>query len=181
MSLRAGFSGSLWAHFARPSPLLAVLYGDSEELADIQEEIDLLRDAPCRRESDIDAALQDKDSVVLLTVPLDRQEYLIDRLEAQRDRLIERKQPLVLLLFRGGAAINRLFRAPFLASWLRGRILDPEILNAVDEEQARADFMQQAGCTPEAFLAQWSARGVADTLDNNLFYQQALLLARDEP
>lgn len=180
MSQRSGFSGSLWAHLARPGPLLAVLYGGEGELTDTLDAIELLADAPCRRENSIDTALNLPDSLVLLTVPLDQQVSVIDRLEVQRDSLIERRQPLILLLFRDGAGVGRLFRSPFLASWLRGRILDPERLASIDLEPARAEFARQAGCDPETFLRQWSDQELADTLDNNLLHQQALLLAQEE-
>lgn len=180
MSQQLGFSGSLWAHLAPIPPVLTVLYGGESELEEVLAEIELLCDVPSSRETSSEAALGNPHTLVLLTVPLDRQEYLIDLLETQRDRLQIRTQPLVLLLPRSGVGVRRLFRSPFLASWLRGRILDPERLNAIDVEDATSEFLRQAGCAPEEFLRQWNSQTIADTLENNLLHQQALMLAQEQ-
>lgn len=181
MKLRPGFDGALRAHLVhQPSPILIITYADGAELEGILEDIaiQLGVSARFRCHSQLETALASPDEVAALVVKMAEQEETIDRLDAIRDRLRDRRAPLILLVPRGGAAMRRLRTADYLQSWVRGRILDREVKDAVNLDAAREDFVATTGLTPERWLERWRAGDLPDDPENNQLATESLFLVQ---
>ncbi len=174
-------SGFLWRALRESDPLIAVLYPHSGYLQDLQDEIPLLAPDPglVRRSCDVADAFTHFEEVLLLT-PTDEPTAL-SVLDGRREALLDRTAPVVLFLLRGGEA-TKLLRSEDMAglmSWLRGRILDPEAIDRVDLQAKRDQFVVATGKSPDVWLKEWREGELEDSLDNNLLYHQALLVAED--
>lgn len=111
------------------------------------------------RASSVDQALQRRDQLILLVPPLadGAEAEVVADLESSRDLLLDRAQPLVLFLQRGGPGMAALREHPSLASWVSGSVVDPEALAEVDVEAERREFEATVGEAPERWLARWDA------------------------
>lgn len=182
MSRSAGFSPTLWARLVQsPAPVVVVTYGDDQDLQDNIREVCALLDVEVESASveDLDRAVAQPDRALLFLVPFHAQEETMAQLAVERDQLGRRTKPLVMFLPRDGAGLSMLSGLPFLASWLRGRILDPE-LDLIDVETARSAFQHVTGRSPEAYLVAWRQGELRDDLDHNLWHGEARLLSREE-
>lgn len=180
MSRAAGPEATLWSKLARGgSPILAILYDDLDGRRALLDEVrgQLESMGGAVQVDGVDDACAHPDAVAIWSVPYAQQVSAVEQLEAQRDRLRGRRRPLVLVLPRGGAAIDRLRRSPFLASWLAGRIIDPDALARIDPARERRAFEAHTGRTPEAFLDAWRRGALPDDLDHNLWVHRARFLA----
>lgn len=135
-------------------------------------------DASVRTESVRDAH-QHPEALVLLRPSNER--AVVEELDGMRDQFLEPKRahPVVLFLLRDGDGARALREAPSLASWVRGSDPDPERLAEVDVEAERRAFEQEAGTTPEEWLARWRANEIPmETRTVVLSYRASLLERR---
>lgn len=134
---------------------------------------------PLRTES-VEEAIANPDRLVLL-VPTDEQ-IAVEDLDGSRDRIVNgrqlRTQPVVLFLFRGGAGLRALTRAPSLRSVTDGSDPDPEALSEIDVDAERARFEQDNGQSPEDWLAAWRQERIPRTAGSFATAYRALLLER---
>lgn len=127
------------------------------------------------RKSDLSGALAEPDRLVLL-VPNDEREVVLD-LDGQRDRLLDRKQPIVLFLLRDGDGQRALAEdAPSLANWIRGSDTDPEALAQIDAASEREAFQRETGQSPEEWLEGWRNGDRTKTSQNLRTAYLAMLL-----
>jgi hypothetical protein len=172
----SGSSGVLWRILRSGSPVAVVFYPESTTREAQLEEVELL--APPERKviraREVEAAFRDPEAIVLLTP--DDEARAVEVLDLRREALRDRSAPAVLFLLADGGGERRLREAYALASWLRGREYDPTRAGGVDVSSAREAFRVRTGHMPEAWLDAWRRGALADTLDNNLLAQEALLL-----
>lgn len=171
----SGSNGTLWRLLDEGDPICLVLYPSFGALEETIETVRLLAPSTwtLARTADVEDAFRNLDVPLLLT-PSD-EVAAVRRLDGKRDALVERTAPVVLFVLKGGAAEHALAEAPGLASWLRGRVFDPEP-EEIDVEQELRKFEQEAGRPPRDWLDAWYRGEIGDTLENNLRYQTALLL-----
>jgi hypothetical protein len=129
-----------------------------------------------RRSSRVEDAFSNE-PVLLLLVPEDERKA-VELLEGGRELMRGRTVPAVLFLLRGGEAERALAELPALASWTRGAQVDPANVGEINVEEERARFLQDAGCSPEDWLADFRAGRIADSAENLLRSHQAMLLER---
>lgn len=179
MSGRRGFDAALRLHLLyRPSPLIVITYRDSDELEGILADIrfQLGFGGGEVRELALSQALEQPGVAALVIAPVAEQEESVERLDALRDSLGGRSAPLVLLVPRGGAAMEKLRLSPYLESWVRGRVLDRELLEASDEHAERDAFIEHAGCSPEDFIAAVERGDTEGKYSDNMLLQRAQFL-----
>jgi hypothetical protein len=159
-------------------PLVIVFYEEPSSREQLIEDIQLL--APggmeVRRTSRIEDAFTAEPMLLLLTPEDERR--AVELLEGGRELMRGRTVPAVLFLLRGGEAERALAELPALASWTRGMLIDPERVGEVDVAAEREHFQQEAGCSPEEWLADFRAGRIPDTTENLLRSHRALLLER---
>jgi hypothetical protein len=117
--------------------------------------------------ADYESALAHPHRVVLL-VPADEVGTVLD-MDGGRDRVFspDRTQPIVLFLLRGGDGDRALHaEATSLRSFVQGSEVDPDREDAVDLDAERRNFAQEAGLTPDAWLAAWAAGTLPATAEN---------------
>lgn len=159
-------------------PLVILFYDEPLARERLLAEVEVLApdSVPIRRSSSIHDAFSRAPGLLLLTPQNERQ--AVELLEGGRELLRERVHPVVLFLLRGGEAQNALAELPGLASWVNGVQIDPERAGEVDVEVERSRFQEEAGCSPEEWLADYRAGKIPDTSDNFLRSHRALFLER---
>ncbi|MBI5368739.1 MAG: hypothetical protein HZA54_17015 [Planctomycetes bacterium] len=112
-------------------------------------------DQPALRTSSVDEAIAYPDRLVFV-VPRD-EAATVEELDALRDRLLmpPRRLPVVLFLLRDGPGERALARCPGLASIVRGRDPDWDLLARADVDLERARFERETGLSPQAWLRKW--------------------------
>ena len=124
----------------------------------LAEEVESLAPSEARtfRTSDVQAALQAHDRLVML-LPENERDVVLD-LDGCREQALNppRTQPIVLFLLRDGDGSNALATdAPSIWSWASGNDVDPERLAEIDVEKERESFEELTGRTPEKWLSSW--------------------------
>jgi hypothetical protein len=155
------------------------VYADPARRDELLDEVQMLTPGDDLVADDLDQALAETHRPVVLVVPLQEQLRTISRVAAVRDSLAARDAPLVLVVPRGGAWIAALREHPFLASWLRGRIVDLDDLDTTSREEELAVFRAQTGQDPAEFLTEWRAGRLPDDVDHNLWAIAASTLVND--
>lgn len=168
--------------FLSRAPVAVVFYEDPDARARLLKTIELLMpdDLQPVRTSDVEDAFRHLDKLLLLTP--DNELEALRALAGRRDALIERSAPTILFLLRRGSA-SALFSSTQLAglaSWLRGHIVDPVALQQINPTIERQRFAEATGQEPEAWLRAFRAGELSDTIDNQLWHSQALLLAEKQ-
>ncbi len=171
----SGSTGTLWSLLHQNSPVCLVLYSSVGTLDDTIETVRLVAPTSWRptRTTNVEDAFKKQDEPLLLTP--DDEVSAILTLDGRREALVERSEPVVVFLLKGGSGEQSLRRAPNLASWLRDGIFDPEPAE-IDVEQEQRRFVEVTGRSPRQWLDVWQRGEIPDTLDNNVLYQRALLL-----
>ena len=120
-------------------------------------------------------------ATVLLVVPADEPAAL-QELAGRREALLDRTAPAILFVQRNGSASDHLSdpEQAGLLSWLRSSILDPKRYLEIDGIAEDARFIERTGHAPADFVREFRIGSIPDTLDNSLFYSDALLLARSD-
>ena len=163
--------------FATRRPVIAVRYGDVPEREDLVAALRAFAPAGVAIDESrtVDDAFQNPDHVVLL-LP-DNEAEAVKALAAGRDGLeaLGRTQPVFLFLLRGGTGDAALRASPHLQSWMQGRDVDRELVESIDVPSERKRFQEEAGATPEEWLARWKAGGLPDIRGLNFLEDDALL------
>jgi hypothetical protein len=135
------------------APVVAVYFPDFGLRENIVEEVEttLPPTQPTRQVSSLKEALKSDPNHVVLFDPVDEAATL-EELEAMREQLVGRNQPIVLFLLREGPGAKRLPDLPSLSSWIRGNEVDPEQLAEIDPIEARRMFELETGLGPEQWL-----------------------------
>jgi hypothetical protein len=159
-------------------PLIILFYEEPSSRERLIEDVEMLapEDAPVRRSSSIQDAFSSESALLLLTPENERE--AVELLEGGRELLRNRAFPLVLFLLRGGEAQRALADLPALASWVSGVQIDSEQAGEVDADVERVRFQDEVGCSPEAWLADYRAGRMPDSLENQMRTHRALLLER---
>lgn len=179
----SGHTATLWRliHEAE-APISLVLYSDPHHLEEVLAGVRLM--APdtwnLARTRLVEDAFSKLELPLLLT-PADEAEA-VATLDARRDALLSRTAPVLLFLLQDGAGEQRFRRAPFLASWLHGRVFDSEP-QQIDIEVARKQFAAITRRSPEDWLEAWRRGEIPDAPDINpdgsFIYLRALFLRLD--
>lgn len=175
-------TGNLLTLLEGNDPVGVVFYRDDLGRESLLELCGLLapRDRRVLETDDVlDAFLPEYKDAVLLVVTRDELEA-VRALEGQRDKLLDRESPAILLLMQGGRAEKALnLEAPALSSFLRGLTYDPEPpANEREIDERRADFSKRHLRTPSEWLGAWQRGEIEDTVDSNLTAQEAWALLR---
>lgn len=175
----SGSTGTLWALLHQKSPVGLVLYSSIGTLNDTIETVQLVAPSSWQptRTTDVEDAFRKQDEPLLLTP--DDEVAAIMTLDGRREALVDRTEPVILFILKGGGAEQALRWAPNLAGWLRDAVFDPEPAE-IDLEQEQLRFAEETGRSPQQWLDAWRRGEIADTLDNNIIYQRAMLLGEDE-
>lgn len=174
-------SATLWRVLHEDAPLIVVIYHDTQQRQDLMDQIELLAPERARihRTDDVETAFSMPEALLLLTPSIEPAALRL--LGGRHEALLSREVPAVFFLLRGGDALRELRNIEMagLASWLRGRIIDPETLDAVHLDAERASFIEEVGEPPEQWLRQWRAGQLDDTLDHNLIAHRAAVLVEE--
>lgn len=114
------------------------------------------------------------DGDLVLVLPSD-EAAAVRFFERNRDRFVERGSPTLLFVMRGGPGEDALRDAPGLASLTREASFDAPLPTTAGE--ARAAFIAQHGCEPEAWLQRWRAGDLPDDIASNTLLAEALAAA----
>lgn len=172
-------SQAQWVALHGGQPLVVLLYEHSQHCADLLAQLPLLLDegVPCRQTAQVAEVFAAPNTVILLCP--DNEEEALRALSGQRELLVDRSQPVVLFLLRGGSAQQLFSDAAMagLSSWLQGSILDIHALETPNPAAGSDEFAALTGQTPADWLRAWLHGALEDSLDNQLLYHRAVLLA----
>lgn len=172
-------SQAQWVALHGGQPLVVLLYEHPQHRADLLEQLPLLldQDVAWRQTSEVSDLFDHPEEVVLLCP--DDEAAALRALSGQRELLVDRTQPVVLFLLRGGSAQSHLADTDMagLSSWLQGSIVDIHALETPDVVTGEQDFIALAGQAPADWLRAWREGRLDDTLDNQLLYHRAALLS----
>lgn len=172
-------SQAQWVALHGGQPLVVFLYEHREQRDALLAQLPLFLDegvAHAKTKSVED--LISKPDTALFFCP-DDEPGALRALVGQREMLLDRTQPAVLFLLRGGTAHRLLADAQMagLSSWLQGSIIDVHTLESIDESAGTKDFAELTGQSPAEWLRDWHRGALPDTLDNQLLYHRAVLLS----
>lgn len=171
---------ALWTALHEALPIMVVYYGDYGLLESAVAEIDSLADpdAPVVPARSIEEVLQADAASLVMLVP-DDEAATVRSLEGYRDHFLDRQAPIVLFLLRDGSGSKQLRDSPSLMSWVRGNTIDPEQLALIEDLEAeRQAFEQDAGMTPEQWIAHSRSPDASLSTESMMRTYRALLLER---
>lgn len=113
---------------------------------------------------------------IILIVPSD-ESSAVAFLDRNRDSVVAKCKPVLLILTQGGQGQQALAKAPALASIVRGAIFSVD--TAITREAAETAFEARHGVSYNDWLARWRSGELEDTTDNNLTLSEALAIEGD--
>jgi len=172
---------ALWRLSRAGTPVALVLYRDPssrEDWIEVLRELLAGPDHEAKVTAEVSEVLGNVDLPIILAVDPEQEAECIGRLSVARDRLLERRRPVVLLLQQDGPGLRRLRQEAALASFVQGSP-EVDVDEEVDVESERTDFQKVAGFPPEEWLSRYRSGDIDDTLDSALLYLRALFLERE--
>lgn len=181
--------GEVWRVLQQRPKLALFVLAHERDAAEYVAVIEDIAEKPALRTTTLDEALAATDRLVWFAPPVDEAAAAVQTLEARRDSLLDRAEPLLLAVHRDGPGMVALADAPGLVSWLaantvdegsdRGSALAPgEVDGSWEIADARERFEEAHGATPEEWLARWRRGEIEDRGEATWTYHHALGLER---